>query len=168
MEMEQRMERLMAAEASREEQPLRRGKSTQARASHWPRGVMMERVAYLKEMARFSSGEAADTVRDLQGHAAEMLYQSRASEPRLDGQHGYLFVVLAGAATLVSGGRLLGARPLDASTLSGTEIEGGVAQRLAAGDIAYVAAGVAYRWRMEGEQSISCFALRIAQPPESE
>lgn len=137
-----------------------------APASHWPRAVMMERAAYLKEMARFSSGVANETVRELSGHQAMMLFRSRTGEAELHEQFADLFVVLAGAATLLAGGRLTGTRTMEPGEMRATALEGGTEQQLRPGDVAYVPAGVPHQMVLTGEQTISCFVLKIAPVEE--
>ncbi|MDR3793749.1 MAG: hypothetical protein P4L03_10250 [Terracidiphilus sp.] len=130
-------------------------------ASHWARVVMMERLAYLKEMARFSSGSASENLREFPGHRAALLFRSRSGDAEIHARHADLFVVLAGAATLVTGGKLINARSTGPGETRGDAIEGGTEQQLRSGDVAHVPAGVPHRMLLTGEQTISCLLLKI-------
>jgi mannose-6-phosphate isomerase-like protein (cupin superfamily) len=136
----------------------------QTPAQHWARVVMMERAAYLKEMARFGSGEASETVREFPGHCAQLLFRSRSGEAEVHERHADLFVVLAGNATLVTGGSLCGAKNTAPGETRGEAIEGGVEQKLGPGDVAHVPAGVAHQLKLAGEQTISCFVMKVEEP----
>jgi mannose-6-phosphate isomerase-like protein (cupin superfamily) len=129
-------------------------------ATHWARAVLMERAAYLKEMARFGSGSAGETVREFPGHFAVLMFRSRSGEAEIHDHHADLFVVLGGGATLVTGGSVTGARTTAPGETRGDAIEGGVQQQLRAGDIAHVPAGTPHQILLSGEQTISCFVMK--------
>jgi mannose-6-phosphate isomerase-like protein (cupin superfamily) len=135
-------------------------------ASHWARAVLMERAAYMKEMARFGSGSASESVREFPGHFALLMFRSRSGEAEIHDHHADLFVVLSGAATLVTGGSVRGARATAPGETRGDAIEGGVQQQLRAGDIAHVPAGVPHQMLLSGEQTISCFVMKIESEAE--
>jgi uncharacterized RmlC-like cupin family protein len=159
MDLEREIQRAFMQDAALEDLEPRTKKSNPA--SHWPRAVMMERSAYLKEMARFSSGAASETVREFPGHRVMMLFRSRTGEAEIHARHADVFVVLAGAATLVTGGKLEGAREVEPGETRGTAIEGGTEQQLRPGDVAHVPAGVPHQILIAGEQIISCLMLKI-------
>lgn len=133
-------------------------------ARHWPHVVLMERAAYLKEMARFGDGSAEEAVREFPGHSARLFFRSRTAEAELHARHAALFVVLAGSATLVTGGRLVSAHEIAPDESRGDTIEGGRSQQLHPGDIAHVPAGIPYQFQLCGEQTLSGFVLAIEEP----
>lgn len=139
-----------------------------APANHWARVVLMERIAYLKEMARFSSGEASENLREFPGHQAALFFRSRTGEAEIHARHADLFVVLAGAATLVTGGKLKNAHSTSPDETRGDAIEGGTEQQLRAGDVAHVPAGVPHQILLTGEQTIGCFLMKIDWNEEEE
>jgi len=159
MDLEREIQRALLQDAALDNLEPRRKRTNPA--SHWPRAVMMERAAYLKEMARFSSGVASETVREFPGHRAMMLFRSRSGEAEIHSRHADVFVVLAGAATLVTGGKVENGREIEPGEIRGTAIEGGQTQQLRAGDVAHVPAGVPHQMLIHDEQSISCFVMKI-------
>lgn len=136
-------------------------------ARHWSRAVLMERIAYLKEMARFGNGGELETVRELPGHAAQLLYRSRTADAELDLHYANLFVVLHGTATLVTGGVIKNLRDAGPGKMQGDAIENGTAQQLKQGDVAHVPASVPFQLQLTGEQTLSCFVVQIEAPEES-
>lgn len=136
-------------------------------ARHWSRAVLMERIAYLKEMARFGNGSEQETVRELPGHAARLLYLSRTADAELDLRCSNLFVVLHGAATLVTGGTIKNMHDAGPGKMQGDTLADGTAQQLKPGDVAHVPASVPFQLQLTGEQTLSCFVVRIEAPEES-
>jgi mannose-6-phosphate isomerase-like protein (cupin superfamily) len=130
-------------------------------ASHWARPILMERAAYLKEMARFGDGSASEIVLEFPGHFAMLLFRSRSGEAEIDAKHAHLLVVLGGAATLVTGGKVKGARAMGPDETRGDSIEDGTEQPLRPGDVAHVPAGVPRQLLLTGEQTISCFVMKM-------
>jgi len=160
--IERVLNRSMAADLAIEECTPERRKPLPAQ--HWARGVMMERVAYMKEMARYSQGCCEQTLREFPGHAAGLQHRGRTGPAELDARCARLLVVLAGAATLVTGGTLLNPQQRSEGLVQGASIDSGVAQKLGPGDIVHIPAGVAHQLQLGGEQSISCFTLRMEEP----
>lgn len=159
MDLEREIQRAVLRDGALDDLEPRRKKTNPA--SHWTRAVMMERAAYLKEMARFSAGVASETVRAFPGHSVQMLFRSRSGEAEVHERFADVFVVLAGAATLVTGGRLEGGREVEPGEMRGTSIAGGTEQQLRPGDVAHVPAGVAHQMLLMGEQTLSCVVLKI-------
>lgn len=163
LELDREIRRALFRDEALDELAPRRPKDTHP-ARHWPRVVLMERIAYLKEMARFGDGSAEEAVREFPGHTARLFFRSRTAEAELHARHASLFVVLAGGATFVTGGRLTAVRAITPDESRGEAIEGGRAQQLHPGDIAHVPAGIPYQFQLSGEQTLSGFVLAIEEP----
>ncbi|WP_420238656.1 hypothetical protein ACOBR2_03355 [Telmatobacter bradus] len=161
--LQRALDRVLLQDAELEKIEPRAKPKTLAR--HWSRAVLMERIAYLKEMARFGNGTEQETVRESPGHAAHLLFRARSGDAELHPHHTHLFVVLTGAATLVSGGMVRNLREADEEKMLGDSIEGGEEQQLRPGDVAHIPAGTPFQMLLTGEQSLSCFAMRLEEPP---
>jgi mannose-6-phosphate isomerase-like protein (cupin superfamily) len=68
--------------------------------------------------------------------------------------------VVAGEATIVTGGKMIGGKASGAGQWRGGEIQGGTAQRLAKGDVIVIPAGVPH-WFKEVPQSISYYVVKV-------
>jgi quercetin dioxygenase-like cupin family protein len=73
------------------------------------------------------------------------------------------FYVLAGAATIVTGGKMIGGSVTGPGQHRGTDIEGGQARQLAAGDVMVIPAGVAH-WFKEVPKSIDYYVVKVIAP----
>jgi quercetin dioxygenase-like cupin family protein len=135
----------------------------QSLVDHWSPAVLLERAAYLRKMAKYGDGSASEVIKEYPHYAAVLSFLSRTSDAEV--HHGYtiLFHVLAGAATLVTGGTVARPRPTGAGELRGASIENGSSQELRQGDIAHVPAGVAHQFLIAGDKSITCLIVKIQE-----
>src|SRR5208283_4376854 len=108
---------------------------------HWTPPLLLERAAYLRKLAKHGDGSASETLKEYPQHFAMLSFRARSGEVEVHERFADLFVVLAGAATLVTGGRVCGARNVGTGETSGDSIEGGTRRELRAGEIVHVPAG---------------------------
>ena len=73
------------------------------------------------------------------------------------------FYVLAGSATIVTGGTMVGGSDTGPGQHRGTDITGGKAQRLAKGDVMVIPAGVPH-WFKEVPSSIDYYVVKVIAP----
>jgi len=132
---------------------------------HWAHAVLLERVAYLRRMAKFGDGTASETLKEYPQHFAMLLFRSRSGEAEVHERLADLFVVLSGTATLVTGGVVAGARTVAPGETRGTSIEGGVRQTLRAGDVAHVPAGTPHQMLLKGEETIASLVMKVQEIP---
>ena len=130
---------------------------------HWPPAILLERAAYLKKMAKYGDGSADETLRDYPQHKAILLYRSRSGEVKVHQNFADLFCVLAGNATLLTGGTVVNARTSEFGETRGDSIEGGSRQELKAGDFAHVPAGLPHQMLISGEKSIACLVIKVQE-----
>jgi len=130
---------------------------------HWSSAILLERAAYLKKLARFGDGSASETLREYPQHQAVLLFRSRDGEAEMYQNFASLFCVLAGAATLVTGGTLTRARIVGPGETRGDSIERGARQELKSGDVAHVPAGLPHQLLVAGEKSVTCLVIKIEE-----
>ena len=130
---------------------------------HWSPAILLERAAYLKKMARYGDGSASETLREYFQHRAMLSFRSRDGEAEVHQNFADLFLVLAGAATLVTGGTVTRARTVEPGEMRGDSIEGGTRRELKAGDIAHVPAGLPHQMLVAGEKTVTCFVMKIKE-----
>ena len=141
----------------------KRSKDAPPEAHHWSRPIVMERAAYLRKLAAYSEGSASETLKEYPRHAAMLSVRGRDGIAELHERFADLFVVLDGRATLITGGKVVGAHTVGAGEIRGTAVEGGTRMELRAGDIAHVPAGVPHQMLVPGDQSFSSFVLKIQE-----
>jgi uncharacterized RmlC-like cupin family protein len=130
---------------------------------HWSPAILLERAAYLKKMARYGDGSASETLRDYPQHIVMLSYRSRDGEAEMHQNFAFMFHVLAGAATLVSGGTLTRARTVGPGEMRGDSIEGGTRQQLKTGDIAHLPAGLPHQLLVESEKTVTCIVMKVQE-----
>ena len=72
-----------------------------------------------------------------------------------------VFVIMSGQATLVSGGKILNARPLKAGEIRGTSIQGGERRQLAPGDVVHIAARTPHQLLIENGKTFTYFVVKV-------
>lgn len=144
-------------------QPVRRTSSGPADPDHWTQPVLLERAAYLRKLAAAGDGQASETLREYPQHRAMLSFRSRNGEVEVHEKWADLFYVMAGAATLVTGGRVCGARLIAPGETRGASIEGGAAQELRAGDLVHIPAGTPHQFLVSAEKTVTCFVMKIQE-----
>lgn len=130
---------------------------------HWTPAVLLERAAYLRKMAKHGDGSAGETLREYPQHCVMLSFRSRDGEAEVHERFADLFVVLAGKATLVTGGTVAGARTTAPGETRGTSIEGGETQTLRAGDVAHVPAGTPHQMLVKSEDTFTSLVMKVQE-----
>ena len=157
-----RMEKTMAPEVVPDE-PAPRAQGPKGPVDHWSPAVLLERGAYLRKMAKLGDGSASETLKEYPQHAAMLSFRSRSGEAEVHERFADLFVVLAGAATLLTGGTVAEARVVAPGETRGTSIEGGTPQSLRQGDVAHVPAGTPHQMLLKGEDTVTCLVMKMQE-----
>jgi mannose-6-phosphate isomerase-like protein (cupin superfamily) len=144
-------------------QPSRNRKDEPGSADHWTPAILLERGAYLKQLARAGSGEASETLREYPQHRIMLSFRSRNGEVEVHEKFADLFLVLSGAAILVTGGTVVGARLVAPGETRGDSIEGGRKQELRQGEVIHVPAGTPHQFHVSSEKTITCLVLKIQE-----
>ena len=124
---------------------------------HWSPAVLLERAAYLRKMAKHGDGSASETLKEYPQHCAMLSFRSRNGEAEVHERFADLFCVLAGKATLLTGGTVTGARTIAPGETRGVSIEGGARQTLRAGDVAHVPAGTPHQMLVKPGNTITAW-----------
>lgn len=135
---------------------------------HFSMPVLMERVAYLRKLAKVGDGSSSETLKEYPQHAVMLLYRSRSGIAEVHENFADLFFVLDGRASLVTGGTVMNAKIAAPGEIRGESIEDGARQELRAGDMAHVPAGVPHQMIVSSEKAISCLVLKIRQDPQKQ
>ena len=130
---------------------------------HWAPHILLERAAYLRKMAKAGNGSASETLREYPRHAAMLSFRSRSGEVEVHEKFADLFCVLAGSATLVTGGTVSGMRTVAPGEIRCDAIEDGTRRELKAGDVAHVPAGIPHQMLLSGDKTETCFVLKIQE-----
>lgn len=130
---------------------------------HWSPAILLERAAYLRKLARHGDGSASETLKEYPQHRAMLSFRSRDGEAEVHEQFADLFCVLAGKATLVTGGVVTGPRTIAPGETRGTSINGGARQTLRAGDVAHVPAGTPHQMLVKAEDTFTALVMKVQE-----
>lgn len=130
---------------------------------HWSSPVLLERAAYLRKMAKYGNGSASETIREYPHYSAELSFCGRTADAEVHHSHACMVHVLAGAATLVMGGKVNRVRSAGAGEMRGDSIENGARQELRQGDVVHIPAGVPHQLLIAGDKSITCLIVKIRE-----
>jgi mannose-6-phosphate isomerase-like protein (cupin superfamily) len=130
---------------------------------HWTPPLLLERAAYLRKLAKHGDGSASETLKEYPQHLVMLSFRSRSGEVEAHERFADLFVVLAGAATLVTGGTVTGARIVAPGETRGESIAGGTPQKLRPGDVAHVPAGTPHQMLLKGDETITSLVMKVQE-----
>lgn len=134
-----------------------------ADADHWTQPILLERAAYLSQLARAGNGQAGETLREYPRHRIMLSFRSRNGEVEVHEHWADLFLILSGAATLVTGGTVVGARLIAPGETRGNSIEGGHHQELHPGEIVHIPAGTPHQFLVSSDKTITSLVLKMQE-----
>jgi mannose-6-phosphate isomerase-like protein (cupin superfamily) len=143
--------------------PRAGGKKPAGDSDHWSTALLLERAAYLRELAKNGGGAESETLKEYPRHCAMLSFRSRDGEAEVHENFADVFYVLDGRATLVTGGTVAGAVRIGPGETRGTSVEGGTRQELRAGDVAHVPAGMPHQMLVAGDKTITCLVIKIQE-----
>ena len=135
----------------------------QLAVDHTTRPVLMERAAYLKQMARASEGSASEVLKEYPRHNIQLSVRLRSGIAELHEQFADIFIVLDGRATLVTGGTIVKPQTTGPGEVRGTIVEGGTRQELRAGDVAHIAPGTPHQILLAGDATFSAMVIKVQE-----
>ncbi|HUX27641.1 MAG TPA: cupin domain-containing protein [Terracidiphilus sp.] len=132
-------------------------------ADHWSPAVLLERAAYLRKMAAQGDGSAGEMLKEYPQHCAILSFRSRDGEAEIHERFADFFYILAGGTTLVTGGKVVGAKTTGPGETRGDAIEGGTRHELKAGDVAHVPAGTPHQMLVSAEKTMTCLVIKVQE-----
>jgi mannose-6-phosphate isomerase-like protein (cupin superfamily) len=130
---------------------------------HWTPPLLLERAAYLRKLAKHGDGSASETLKEYPQHFAMLSFRGRSGEVEVHERFADLFVVLAGAATLVTGGTITGARIVGPGETRGDSIAGGTPRNLRPGEVAHIPAGTPHQMILKGDETITSLVMKVQE-----
>jgi len=148
-----------------EEVPPRSRRSPEegAATDHWSPPVLLERAAYLKKLAWYGNGSATELIKEYPHYSVGLSFMGRSGDAEVHLGYACMFQILAGAATLVTGGRVDRPRSAGSGEIVGISIEGGTKQELRQGEVVHVPMGVPHQFLIPGDKSITCLVVKIRE-----
>src|SRR6266567_4139929 len=157
------LKQLLAADdpAAKPRKPAR--KPEQESVDHTTRPVLMERAAYLKQMARAGEGSASEILKEYPRHNIQMSVRLRSGIAELHEHFADLFIVLDGRATMVTGGIIVNPQSVGPGEVRGSVVADGARQELRAGDVAHIAAGTPHQILLAVDATFTAMVIKIEE-----
>jgi mannose-6-phosphate isomerase-like protein (cupin superfamily) len=129
---------------------------------HWP-------AASLRSMSQSLSAEAAanpgsPAVRQLNSFPNEyflLAHREADGQPELHETEADVFVVQSGTATLLVGGTLLNGETVSPHEKRNGTIQAGIRQKLAAGDVVRIPAGMPHQLLLDGAHDFTYLVVKV-------
>jgi len=134
-----------------------------------PEGFEHWTTTSLKQLDQELSKEAASNanhsgVRRLSDFPNDLFMLARREadgQPELHETQADIFVVQSGSATLLVGGSLVGAKLVEPHELRNGTIQGGIRQKLSAGDIVRIAPKTPHQLLLDGAHEFTYFVVKV-------
>lgn len=157
------LKQLLSAD-DRKPEPLKLSKKKEEEpVDHTTRPVLMERAAYLKQMARASEGSASEVLKEYPRHNIQLSVRLRSGMAEFHEHYADIFLVLEGRATLVTGGKIVAPQTLGPGEVRGSMVAEGTRQELRAGDVAHIAAGTPHQILLEGDANFTAMVIKVQE-----
>jgi mannose-6-phosphate isomerase-like protein (cupin superfamily) len=95
---------------------------------------------------------------------AALEYWTKPGKPAVHPDQAEYVMVVAGAGSMISGGRLVDPATTNPTLIEGSRIEGGTTRRLRPGDVFLVPAGTPHWFGVDGDRLV-LLGTKMAQPP---
>jgi mannose-6-phosphate isomerase-like protein (cupin superfamily) len=157
------LKQLLAADELPTEAAKPARESVRDGVDHTTRPVLMERAAYLKQMAKAGDGSASETLKEYSGHNIQLSVRLRSGIAEFHEHFADLFFVLDGKATLVTGGTIVSPQSAGPGEIRGTMVVDGARQELRTGDVAHIAAGTPHQILLAGDATLTAMVVKIRE-----
>src|SRR5277367_4046370 len=134
-----------------------------------PQGFVYWPAASLNTMAQTLAAEAAanpgrPAIRQLASFPNEyflLAHREADGTPELHETEADVFVARAGTATLLVGGTLVNSETISPHEKRNGTIQGGIRQKLAAGDVVHIPPGMPHQLLLDGAHDFTYFVIKI-------
>lgn len=148
--------------------PAPKARKDEGGAHHFAPQILLERAAYLKQMARLSEGTASEVLNEYPRHNVQLLHRGRSGGAEIHEQWADIFLVLEGHGIMTTGGTVIGGKSVAPGEIRGERVEGGKLQELKRGELIHIPAGLPHQMLVKGEESISCLVLKVRESGDAE
>ena len=143
--------------------------ATEQEQAKLPEGFQYWSAASLKETQQQLAKEAASNEAHLglrrftefPNDLFMMAHREADGQPELHETQADVFMVISGSATLIFGGTLVGAKQIEPHELRNGTIQGGVRQKLSAGDVVRIPAKTPHQVVLDGAREFTYFVVKV-------
>ena len=129
----------------------------------WNSAALLELAASIVPRAQAEGGAASQRLAEFPRHYTELAYRCASGIGEVHAHFADTFFILAGSATLITGGKLIEPRKIGPGEARGTAISGESRKQLKAGAVVHIPAGLAHQMILSADESITYFVLKIQE-----
>ncbi len=129
--------------------------------AHWSKASLQDYGEKLAAKLDPKTKSASQRLETFGNHFFMIAHREGDGEVELHEGQADIFVVQSGAATLVVGGEIVGARTSSPGEIRGTSIEGGERVKLGAGDVIHIAAKTPHQLLIEPGGKFTYFVVKV-------
>ena len=127
--------------------------------------AIMGLIAKAKADRKGNAPMVAEPILQLAPYKAQLEYRPAAAPAALHEKDAELFVVLQGTGNILTGGKLIEEKRVNANNLSGTSIAGGETHNVVVGDMLLVPANTPHQVIPAGKAPIVVMTMHVPYPP---
>ena len=118
-----------------------------------------------KELAqkKDASGLATETLKKYSTDYSMLAFRSQSGKAELHAKFADFYVVVAGEATLVSGGEMVNGKTTAAGEVRGDSIKGGNESKLKKGDIVHIPANIPHQLLLSKGDTFQYFIVKVQE-----
>jgi mannose-6-phosphate isomerase-like protein (cupin superfamily) len=109
------------------------------------------------------SGLATETIKKYSTDYSMLAFRSKSGQAEQHAKFADFYVVVAGEATLVSGGKMVNGKTTGEGELRGDSIEGGKETKLRKGDIAHIPANIPHQLMLAKGDTFQYFIIKVQE-----
>ncbi len=132
--------------------------------SHWTGGQLKTLEKTLPQKAA-ATRSASEPLADLGTHTFQLMYRDASGQGEVHEQWTDVFIVQAGEATLVVGGKLVDGKTTAPGELRGASPAGAQNKQLGPGDVVNIPAGTPHQLLIKDGKSLTYLVLKIRSRP---
>lgn len=127
--------------------------------------AIMGLVAKAKADRKGNAPMVAEPIVQLAPYKAQLEYRPAAAPAALHEKDAEFFVVLQGSGDIVTGGKLVDEKRVNANNLSGSSISNGDSHKVVVGDVLMVPANTPHQVIPAGKKPIVVMTMHVPYPP---
>ena len=128
---------------------------------------IMALIAKAKADRKGNAPLVAEPILQLAPYRAQLEYRPATAPAAVHEKDAEFFVVLQGAGDIVTGGKLVEEKRVNANNLSGSKIDHGDSHKVVAGDTLLVPANTPHQVIPSGGKPIVVMTMHVPYPPEN-
>ena len=127
--------------------------------------AIMGLIAKAKADRKGNAPMVAEPIVQLAPYKAQLEYRPAAAPAALHEKDAEFFVVLQGSGDIVTGGKLVDEKRVNANNLSGSSISNGNSHKVVVGDVLMVPANTPHQVIPAGKKPIVVMTMHVPYPP---